>query len=328
MAMRLARQWRVGSSQKRQDLITAYLCLLPWMAGFLSFVFGPMLFSLGLSFFRSDLLTSTFFVGLDNYRDLFREDLFWKSLRVTFIYAFSTVPLGSCLALMIALVLNQKLLGLGIWRTIYYLPTVISGVAVSLLWLQIFNPRAGLLNNFLAIFSVDGPSWLYSSTWALPSLIIMSVWGVGANMLLYLAGLQGIPTHLYEAATIDGANSIRKFWHVTIPMLTPTIFFNVTIGLIYAFQFFTQAFIMTRRGAEQRHAEHGALPLPQGVPADPFRLRFGRGLGPFCNHHYLYPDIPVLVPALGLLRRRSGQITATGMAARAAREVCPLGPGR
>ncbi len=248
MAMRLARQWRVGSSQKRQDLITAYLCLLPWMVGFLSFVFGPMLFSLGLSFFRSDLLTSTFFVGVENYRDLFREDLFWKSLRVTFIYAFSTVPLGSCLALMIALVLNQKLLGLGIWRTIYYLPTVISGVAVSLLWLQIFNPRAGLLNNFLAIFGVDGPSWLYSSTWALPSLIIMSVWGVGANMLLYLAGLQGIPTHLYEAATIDGANSIRKFWHVTIPMLTPTIFFNVTIGLIYAFQFFTQAFIMTEGG--------------------------------------------------------------------------------
>ena len=143
MAMRLAKQWRGGSSQKRQDLITAYLCLLPWMIGFLSFVLGPMLFSLGLSFFHSDLLTSTFFVGFDNYRDLFREDLFWKSLRVTFIYAFSTVPLGSCLALLIALVLNQKLLGLSIWRTIYYLPTVISGVAVSLLWLQIFNPRAG-----------------------------------------------------------------------------------------------------------------------------------------------------------------------------------------
>ena len=161
---------------------------------------------------------------------------------------FSTVPLGSCLALLIALVLNQKLLGLSIWRTIYYLPTVISGVAVSLLWLQIFNPRAGLLNNFLAILNIEGPSWLYSSTWALPSLIIMSVWGVGANMLLYLAGLQGIPTQLYEAATIDGANSIRKFWHVTIPMLTPTIFFNITIGLIYAFQFFTQAFIMTEGG--------------------------------------------------------------------------------
>ncbi|MBV7333753.1 sugar ABC transporter permease [Chloroflexi bacterium TSY] len=248
MALLSAKRWGLGSSQRRQDLVTAYLCLLPWMIGFLSFVFGPMLFSLGLSFYESDLLTRSYFVGLDNYRELFQEELFWKSLRVTFTYAFTTVPLGTTIALLIALVLNQKLLGLGIWRTIYYLPTVISGVAVSLLWLQIFNPRAGLLNNFLAIFGIQGPTWLYSSTWALPALIIMSIWGVGANMLLYLAGLQGIPTHLYEAATIDGANGWRRFWHVTIPMLTPTIFFNVTISLIGAFQFFTQAFIMTEGG--------------------------------------------------------------------------------
>ncbi|MFN8493810.1 MAG: sugar ABC transporter permease [Caldilineaceae bacterium] len=237
-----------GSSQRRQDILTAYLCLLPWLIGFAAFVVGPMLFSLGLSFYESDLLTRTYFVGLTNYQDLFKEPLFWQSLKVTFIYAFTTVPLGTAIALLIATLLNQKIVGLGIWRTIYYLPTVISGVAVSLLWLQIFNPRAGLLNNFLGLFGIQGPSWLYDSTWALPSLIIMSVWGVGANMLLYLAGLQGIPTHLYEAATIDGANAWHRFRAITIPMLSPTIFFNVTISLIGAFQFFTQSFVMTKGG--------------------------------------------------------------------------------
>jgi len=242
------RRLGLGSSQRRQDILTAYLCLLPWLLGFAAFIVGPMLFSLGLSFYESDLLTKTYFVGFANYQDLFSEALFWQSLKVTFIYAFTTVPLGTVLALLIATLLNQKIKGLGIWRTIYYLPTVISGVAVSLLWLQIFNPRAGLLNNFLAIFHIQGPSWLYDSTWALPSLIIMSVWGVGASMLLYLAGLQGIPTPLYEAATIDGANAWQRFRAVTVPMLSPTIFFNVTISLIGAFQFFTQSFVMTKGG--------------------------------------------------------------------------------
>ncbi|RIK26462.1 MAG: ABC transporter permease [Chloroflexi bacterium] len=238
----------MGSSQKRQDILTAYLCLAPWIIGFLSFVVGPMFFSFGLSFYESDLLTTNYFIGLKNYHSLFQEELFWQSLKVTFIYAFTTVPLGTSIALLVALLLNQKIMGLGLWRTIYYLPTVISGVAVSLLWLQIFNPRAGLINNFLALFGVKGPAWLYDSTWALPSLIIMSVWGVGANILLYLAGLQGIPTQLYEAATIDGANGWQRFRAVTVPMLSPTIFFNVTISLIGAFQFFTQAFVMTKGG--------------------------------------------------------------------------------
>ncbi|HXF61762.1 MAG TPA: sugar ABC transporter permease [Caldilineaceae bacterium] len=236
------------SSQRAQDIITAYLCLAPWLIGFLSFVLGPMLFSLGLSFYESDLMTMTYFVGAKNYQELLADPLFWQSLKVTAIYAFTSVPLGAGAALLIALLLNQRLVGLGIWRTIYYLPTVISGVAVSLLWLQIFNPRAGLLNNFLGLFGIQGPTWLYDSKWALSALIIMSLWSVGSNMLLYLAGLQGIPTHLYEAATIDGANALRRFWHVTVPMLTPTIFFNVTISLIYAFQFFTQAYLMTEGG--------------------------------------------------------------------------------
>jgi multiple sugar transport system permease protein len=150
--------------------------------------------------------------------------------------------------MLIALLLNQKIPGLGAWRTIYYLPTVISGVAISILWLQIFNPRAGMINNFLSIFGITGPAWLFDSNWALPALILMSLWSVGSNVLLYLAGMQGIPTAFYEAATIDGASALRRFWHITIPMLTPTIFFNVTISIIGALQFFTQSLVMTKGG--------------------------------------------------------------------------------
>jgi multiple sugar transport system permease protein len=236
------------SSQRGQDILTAYLCLAPWIIGFLGFILGPMLFSFGLSFFEADLLVNNYFVGLQNYQELLTDPLFWQSIRITAIYAFTSVPLGVITAMLIALLLNQKIPALGLWRTIYYLPTVISGVAVSILWLQIFNPRAGMLNNFLAILGIPGPNWLFDSTWAMPALILMSLWSVGANVLLYLAGMQGIPTHLYEAATIDGATALRRFWHITIPMLTPTIFFNVTISLIGALQFFTQAFIMTDGG--------------------------------------------------------------------------------
>ena len=235
-------------TQRRQDLVTAFLCLLPWIIGFLSFTLGPMLFSFGLSFFDADLLTKNTFVGLLNFRKLFADELFWQALRVTATYAFVSVPLGVVTALGIAMLLNQKIVGLSGWRTIYYMPSLISGVAVSVLWLQIFNPRMGLLNGFLALLGIQGPKWIFDSNWALPSLIIMSIWGVGSTMLLYLAGLQGIPTELYEAAQIDGAHSVRRFWHITVPMLTPTIFFNAVIGIIGALQFFTQSYVMTGGG--------------------------------------------------------------------------------
>jgi len=235
-------------TQRRQDLLTAFLCLLPWIIGFLSFTLGPMIFSFSLSFFDADLLTRNVFVGASNFGELFADPLFLQSLKVTAIYAFVSVPLGVVTALAVALLLNQKIAGLSVWRTVYYMPALISGVAVSVLWLQIFNPRMGLLNGILKVFGIEGPKWIFDSTWALPSLIIMSIWGVGATMLLYLAGLQSIPTDLYEAAKVDGANSVRRFWHVTVPMLTPTIFFNAVIGIIAAFQFFTPAFVMTGGG--------------------------------------------------------------------------------
>lgn len=235
-------------TQRQQDIITAYLCLAPWLIGILAFVVGPMLFSFGLSFFESDLLTRNYFVGTKNYQELLSDPLFWQSLKVTFLYAFTSVPLGAAVSLLIALLLNQKIAGLGVWRTIYYLPTVISGVAASLVWLQIFNPRAGLINNVLGTLGITGPNWLFDSNWALPAIILLSVWSVGSNVLLFLAGLQGIPTHLYEAALIDGANAWQRFWSVTLPMLSPTILFSVTISLIGAFQLFTQVLIMTKGG--------------------------------------------------------------------------------
>ena len=235
-------------TQRTQDVITAYVCLLPWVVGFAAFTLGPMAYSFGLSFFQADMLTKSHFVGLRNYVEIFKDPFFVKSLQVTSIYTFVSVPLGTVAALIVALLLNQKIVGLSVWRTIYYLPSLISGVAVSVLWLQIFNPRMGLLNNALALIGIQGPGWIFDSAWALPSIILMSVWGVGSNMLLYLAGLQGIPTQLYEAATIDGANAWRRLVHITVPMLTPTIFFNVVMGLIGGFQFFTEAYIMTGGG--------------------------------------------------------------------------------
>ena len=146
------------------------------------------------------------------------------------------------------MLMNQKVFFLGTWRVIYYLPSVVQGVAVAILWGYVLNPRFGLLNQGLAFFGIEGPRWLYSEQWAVPGFILMGIWGAGGAMLLYLAGLQGVPTSLYEAAEIDGANAWHRFWHVTIPMLTPTIYFNVLISIIASFQVFTQAYIMTEGG--------------------------------------------------------------------------------
>lgn len=151
-------------TQRTEDILTAYLCLLPWIIGFLAFTLGPLVFSLVLSFFQADLFTRNIFVGLGNYVDLVQDPLFLKSLRITAVYAFVSVPLGAATALAVALLLNQKVVGLGVWRTVYYLPSVISGVAVAVLWMQIFNPRMGLINNALKVVGIEGPSWIFDST--------------------------------------------------------------------------------------------------------------------------------------------------------------------
>jgi multiple sugar transport system permease protein len=207
-----------------------------------------MIFSFVISLTKTDLLSESSFVGFDNYVKMFDDPLFWKSLRVTAYYTFVLVPASVIVALAIAMLMNQKVFFLGGWRIIYYLPSVVQGVAVAILWGYVLNPRFGLLNQGLSFFGIEGPRWLYSEQWAVPGFILMGVWGAGGAMLLYLAGLQGVPTALYEAAEIDGANFWHRFWHVTIPMLTPTIYFNVLISIIASFQVFTQAYIMTSGG--------------------------------------------------------------------------------
>jgi multiple sugar transport system permease protein len=210
-----------------------------------------MIFSLGLSFFRTDLLSTWVFVGPNNYFALANDPLFLQALKVTTIYTLVTVPLSTAIALAISIMLNKGLMFQGVFRVIYYLPALVTGVAVAILWSWVLNPDTGLLNGLLRSLGVPRaalPRWFVSEQWALPSLILMSLWGAGASMLLYLAGLQSIPTHLYEAARIDGANSWQQFWHVTLPMLTPTIFFNLVLNIIGSYQVFTPVYILTNGG--------------------------------------------------------------------------------
>lgn len=241
--------WRTFRlSPKARNNIAGYLFMAPWLIHLLVLIVGAMLFSLGVSFFETDFLTKTRFVGLNNYQQMFSDPLFWKSMRNTAYYTFGMVPLAVIFALLIALLLNQKVKFLGVYRTLYYLPSIVSGVAIAILWGYLLNPRFGLINRVLAVLGIEGPQWIYSQKWAIPAFILMGVWGAGGSMLLYLAGLQGVPTVLYEAATIDGANAWQRFWRITLPMITPTIYFNFLISMIGAWQVFTQAYIMTSGG--------------------------------------------------------------------------------
>lgn len=236
-------------SLRAREEITAYLLISPWIIGFLIFTVGALIFSLAISFYQTDLLSPARFIGLGNYREMFFEDeLFWKALKVTSLYTLGVVPLQVGLGLIIALLLNQKVVGLGIWRTIFYLPSVVSGVAVAMIWIWFFHPDFGLFNAVLAGFGIQGPSWLYSEKWALPSLVLMGVWGVGPGMLIFLAGLQSIPRELYEAAQIDGAGTGRQFLYITLPMISPQILFNTVMGIIGSYQVFTASFVMTQGG--------------------------------------------------------------------------------
>lgn len=244
----VSRRFQRHLSQSRVEELTAYLFITPWVVGFVIFTLGAMAFSLGLSTFSTDLLSSSRFVGIRNYVDLGKDPLFQKAIFVTFYYTVLVVPCGTVIAMLIALLLNQKVVALGLWRTVYYLPAVVTGVAVAILWGWVLNPDAGLFNQGLAVLGIHGPRWFGSETWAVPGLVLIAIWGTGTNMLLYLAGLQSIPTEVQEAAKIDGASSVRLFWHVTLPLLTPTVFFNVVINIIGSFQVFTNAYVLTQGG--------------------------------------------------------------------------------
>nr|WP_145157897.1 sugar ABC transporter permease [Paenibacillus terrae] len=228
-----------------------YLFILPWFMGLLLFTLGPMLFSFVLSFSKWDIITgigSIEFVGLDNFKAIFHDELFYQSLKVTFIFALVSVPLYQIVSLLIALLLNMRTRGMKLFRLIYFMPSVIPAVAVSMMWIMIFNPEYGILNRALGWFGIQGPAWLQDPSYALGALIVMGIWGVGNTIIIYLSGLQGVPEELQEAAQLDGAGSIRRFFSVTMPMISPTIFFNLIMGIIGGFQYFTQAFVMTNGG--------------------------------------------------------------------------------
>lgn len=237
-----------GLSIQTKEAITCYVFMLPAILGLLIFTIGPMLVSLYLSFTDYDVLGSATWIGLENYRQLLGEPLFWKSLRVSAIYSVVSVPAGLVLSLALAVLLNQKMPGVYFFRSVFYLPTVISGVGVAMLWRWMFNADFGVINTLLARVGIQGPPWLTSETWALPALIITSLWGVGGTMLIYLAGLQGISQELYEAAEIDGAGLWKRFRFITIPLISHVTFFNLVLGIIGALQVFTDAFVMTGGG--------------------------------------------------------------------------------
>lgn len=242
------RPMRLNSFQR--EAVEGYLYVLPWIIGFFIFVIGPMLALVYLGFTRWDLVGDPTWIGLRNYTRLFQDALFLQSLKVTVLYGLGRVPLGIVVALAAALLLNQNVRLLGAWRVIYYMPVVLPSVAVSLVWMWIYNSRYGVLNGFIRqVFGVEGPHWLDNQALVLPSLMVMALWvAAGRNMIIYLSGLQGISRELYDAADIDGAGAWSRFWRITLPLLTPVIFFNLVTGMIDTFQLFTQAYVMTQGG--------------------------------------------------------------------------------
>jgi len=246
---------------RRRESLTGYLFISPWIVGFFIFTIGPMIASLYYSFTDYDIVSPPVWNNFANYKKIFSgifeaiiardanqlgDPIFWQSLKVTVSYAVMALPLGLILGFFLAVLLNQKIRFVNLWRTIYFLPSVIAGVAVALLWGRIFNPRVGILNPIIeAIFRVKGPGWLSDPQWAVPALVIMGLWGVGGGMIIYLAGLQGVPTDFYDAAKVDGANLIQRFRHITLPMMTPVIFYNLVLGMIGTFQYFTEVYVLT-----------------------------------------------------------------------------------
>lgn len=235
-------------TNRQRESLMGYLFLSPWILGFVIFLAGPMIASFYLSFTQYKVIKAPLWVGLANYQRMFTDELFYHSLKVTVIYTAISVPLGIVAALGIAVLLNQKIVASGLFRTIFYLPSIISGVAVAIVFAWIFNFRFGILNYLLSLVGIPGPNWLGSPRWALWAFVLMSLWGIGGNVVIFLAALQGVPQSLYEAAEIDGAGSWQRFWKITLPMISPALLFVFIMGVIGTFQTFTQSYIMTGGG--------------------------------------------------------------------------------
>ena len=240
--------FKLRMTLKQQEALQGFLYISPWIVGFLIFTVGPMIASLYLSFTQYNIVTEPQFIGLNNYVQMVNDPLFWKSIENTLYYTAIFVPISISASLGLAILLNQNIVGRSVIRVLYFLPSITPIVAIAFFWLWIFQPQVGLMNYILSLFGIrPGPGWLAHPTWAKPALIIISLWmSVGGNtMLIFLSGLQGIPAELYEAADIDGAGGFAKFRRITIPSLSPVIFFNVILGVITAFQMFTLVYVAT-----------------------------------------------------------------------------------
>ena len=239
--------------RQRQETLTALAFASPWFIGFAVFLLYPLLASLYYSFCDYSVLRPPLWVGLDNFKELWKDEVFWITLRNTAFYAIVAIPLGATVAIGLALMLNAKIKGMAFYRTIFFLPSLVPLVSLAVLWLWLFNGEYGLINSALkGIGFHSPPNWLGDAAWAKPAMVIMSVWGAGNAMVIYLAGLQDIPTQLYEAADLDGANWLQKTRNVTIPMLSPVIQFNVLMGIIGTLQIFAIPYVMFPGGAPAR----------------------------------------------------------------------------
>ena len=235
--------------KRHRETIQGYLFILPVVLGLLIFTIGPMIASLYFSFTKFPILRSPEWVGLSNYIKMFtKEKYFWQACKVTVIYAVTAVPLGILGSFLLALLLDQRLKGIAFFRTCFYMPTIVPALASAVLWGWLLNPDYGLVNAILSKLRLPTSHFITDPKTALASLVMMSLWGIGGGMVIYLAGLQSISQQLYEAGRIDGANAFQLFRHITIPLMTPTIFFNLVMGLISAFQYFTGAFVLTNGG--------------------------------------------------------------------------------
>jgi multiple sugar transport system permease protein len=245
--MTVGRKSRSGMQKMEQSW--GILLALPAILGFFIFTIGPVVASFGISLTDWNIYGDSSYIGLDNYREMLtKDDLFRKSLGVTLMYASISVPLTMLVAFSVAILLNQNVIGKSIFRTVFYLPVLVPVIANTILWLWLFNPEFGLLNTILEAIGLPASQWIYSSDTAVLSLAVMGAWGFGNGAIIFLAGLQGVPSHLYEAVSIDGGGVWRKLRDVTIPMMTPTILFNLIMGLIGAFQTFSEAYVMTNGG--------------------------------------------------------------------------------
>jgi multiple sugar transport system permease protein len=239
------------SRAERRSIFVGLAFIAPWLIGFVVFTAYPVAASLYYSLTDYPILKPPRWVGLENYATLlFRDEYFWRYAVFNTAYMFLELPATVVLGVGLATLLNQRLRGMGLYRTVFYLPSVVPTVAIAMLWLWVLNPQYGLANEMMRSVGLDPLGWITDPKWAKPSFILMDLWGVGGGMVIYLAALQGVPEHLYEAALLDGAGRWSKFWHVTLPMISPVIFFNVILGIIGTFQYFTQTYIMTKGGPE------------------------------------------------------------------------------